>query len=63
MNTKNIKEFSKFSELLKLNQKAEFLDDKGDNIISKFYTDLLPNNTVNEKENRQPTFIFHVLQS
>ena len=54
---KNIKEFSKFSESLKLNQKAEFLDDKGDNLISKFYTDLFPNNAVNDKVNLSNTTI------
>lgn len=32
----NIKEFSNFSESLKLNQKAELLDEGGANLIDSF---------------------------
>lgn len=54
---KNIKEFSKFSESLKLNQKAELLDNDGKNLINEFYTDLFPNNAVNDKVNLSNTTI------
>jgi hypothetical protein len=53
----HIKEFSEFSESLKLNQKAELLDEKGLNLIKDFYTDLFPNNAVNDKVNFSNTTI------
>lgn len=53
----NIKEFSNFAESLKLNQKAELLDEKGINLIKDFYTDLFPNNAVNDKVNFNNTTI------
>lgn len=53
----HIKEFSDFSESLKLNQKAELLDEKGINLIGDFYTDLFPNNAVNDKVNFPNTTI------
>ena len=53
----NIKEFSNFAESLKLNQKAELLDDKGISLINDFYTDLFPNNAVNDKVNYGNTTI------
>ncbi|NDP28877.1 MAG: hypothetical protein GZ087_15870 [Flavobacterium sp.] len=53
----NIKEFSNFAESLKLNQKAELLDEKGINLIKDFYTDLYPNNAVNDKVNFNNTTI------
>ena len=53
----NIKEFLTFSESLKLNQKAELFDDKGKSIIKDIYTDLFPNNAVNDKVNLSNTTI------
>lgn len=53
----NIKEFSNFSESLKLNQKAELLDEDGVNLIDRFYTDLFPNNAVNDKVNLPNTTV------
>jgi hypothetical protein len=54
---KNIKEFSDFAESLKLNQKAELVNDKGINLIQEIYTDLYPNNAVNDKVNFSNTTI------
>ena len=53
----DIKEFSKFSESLKLNQKAELLNEDGENLINDFFTDLFPNNAVNDKVNLSNTTI------
>lgn len=53
----DIKEFFKFSESLKLNQKAEFSDSKGLSLISLVYTDLFPNNAINDKVNLPNTTI------
>lgn len=52
-----IKEYSNFAESLKLNQKAELFDEKGINLIKDFYTDLYPNNAVNDKVNFSNTTI------
>ena len=54
---KDIKEFSRFSESLKLNQKAELLNEDGDNLINDFYTDLFPNSAVKDKVNLSNTTI------
>jgi len=54
---KNIKDFLNFSESLKLNQKAELFDAKGKNLITDFYTDLFPNNAVNDKVNLSNTTV------
>ena len=53
----NIKEFSQFAESLKLNQKAELLNDDGENLINDFYTDLFPNDAVKDKVNLSNTTI------
>lgn len=53
----NIKEFLTFSESLKLNQKAELSDEDGNSLISDVYTDLFPNNAVNDKVNLANTTI------
>jgi hypothetical protein len=53
----DIKEFFEFSESLKLNQKAELSDIKGNSIISEVYTDLFPNNAVNDKVNLPNTTV------
>ncbi|NDV66911.1 hypothetical protein [Bacteroides sp. 224] len=51
------KEFLKFAESLKLNQKAELLDDEGNNLINDIYTDLFPENAVNDKINLPNTTV------
>lgn len=53
----NIKEFLDFSESLKLNQKAELSDYNGNSLISEVYTDLFPNNAVNDKVNLPNTTV------
>ncbi|MBN9312949.1 MAG: hypothetical protein BGO40_10735 [Chryseobacterium sp. 39-10] len=53
----DIKEFFTFAESLKLNQKAELSDDKGASLISLVYTDLFPNNAINDKVNLPNTTI------
>ena len=53
----NIKEFSKFAESLKLNQKAELINEKGENLINDIYTDLFPSNAVKDKVNLSNTTI------
>lgn len=53
----DIKEFFKFAESLKLNQKAELSNDKGLSLISLVYTDLFPNNAINDKVNLPNTTI------
>lgn len=53
----NIKEFLAFAESLKLNQKAELFNEKGKSIIKDIYTDLFPNNAVNDKVNLSNTTI------
>lgn len=53
----DIKEFLKFAESLKLNQKAELTDHKGASLISLVYTDLFPNNAINDKVNLPNTTI------
>ena len=53
----HIKEFFHFSESLKLNQKAELNNDDGKSLISDVYTDLFPNNAVNDKVNLSNTTI------
>jgi hypothetical protein len=53
----HIKEFLDFSESLKLNQKAELSDSKGNSLISEVYTDLFPNNAVNDKVNLPNTTV------
>ncbi|MFH6936569.1 hypothetical protein [Flavobacterium sp. FlaQc-30] len=53
----DIKEFFKFAESLKLNQKAELTDNKGTSLISLVYTDLFPNNAINDKVNLPNTTI------
>lgn len=53
----DIKEFFKFAESLKLNQKAELTDYKGNSIISLVYTDLFPNNAINDKVNLPNTTV------
>jgi len=54
---KDIKEFTKFAESLKLNQKAELLDENGKNLVNDFYTDLFPNSAVKDKVNLSNTTI------
>lgn len=51
------KEFLAFSESLKLNQKAELFDNQGNSIIDGIYTDLFPENAVNDKINLPNTTI------
>lgn len=53
----NIKEFFEFAESLKLNQKAELSDVDGNSLISAVYTDLFPNNAVNDKVNLPNTTV------
>ena len=53
----NIKEFFEFTESLKLNQKAELYDKEGKSIINGVYTDLFPENAVNDKVNLPNTTI------
>lgn len=53
----DIKEFSRFSESLKLNQKAELINEDGENLINDFYTDLFPNSAVKDKVNLSNTTI------
>ncbi|MEG1669003.1 hypothetical protein [Chryseobacterium sp.] len=53
----DIKEFFSFAESLKLNQKAELTNDKGISLISLVYTDLFPNNAINDKVNLANTTI------
>lgn len=47
----NIKEFLEFTESLKLNQKAEIFDKNGKTLIDNIYTDLFPENAINDKVN------------
>lgn len=53
----NIREFLHFTESLKLNQKAEFFDKEGKNQINNLYTDLFPENAINDKVNLANTTI------
>ena len=53
----NIKEFFEFTESLKLNQKAELYDKEGKSLINGVYTDLFPENAVNDKVNLPNTTI------
>lgn len=53
----DIKEFLQFSESLKLNQKAELTDSDGKTLIKDVYTDLFPENAVNDKVNLANTTI------
>lgn len=51
------KEYFEFAESLKLNQKAELFDDNGKNLIDNVYTDLFPENAINDKVNLPNTTI------
>ncbi|MCS4229126.1 hypothetical protein [Sphingobacterium sp. BIGb0165] len=47
----SIREFLEFTESLKLNQKAEIFDKGGKSLINNLYTDLFPENAINDKVN------------
>lgn len=51
------KEYLKFAESLKLNQKAELYNNDGESLISSIYTDLFPENAINDKINLPNTTI------